>query len=104
MKIKDLLNKPEKWTREASAKDKKGNVVASDAKNAVCWCLIGATVYCYGEDVVKKFEVYQKMEDWLKDNWRFAPGYKDPLVIADFNDHKETTFSDIQKLLVECDV
>lgn len=46
MKLSQLLDKPEKWTKGASARDKSGEVVSPDSPNAICWCLAGAMRRC----------------------------------------------------------
>lgn len=48
MKIYELLEKPESWTQGVSARDKNGKYTATSSKDAVCWCLAGAIMRCYG--------------------------------------------------------
>ncbi len=49
MKIRELLNSPEKWTQGASAKDSRGFGVPARSPYARQWCLMGALDICYPE-------------------------------------------------------
>lgn len=50
MKIKELFTDETKWTQGALARTKKGNIIGALEDNAVCWCLQGAVLKCYGSD------------------------------------------------------
>lgn len=41
--VKTLLSDPNRWTSEALAKDIHREATNPESKEAVCWCLIGAT-------------------------------------------------------------
>lgn len=40
--IQKLLSKPDRWTKEALARDSMGRTVSPTAPSATCWCLSGA--------------------------------------------------------------
>lgn len=48
MKIYELLDSPEKWTKKYYARDKAGYSTNSCDNYACCWCLVGAAMKCYG--------------------------------------------------------
>lgn len=39
---RERISDPAQWTQEALARDRSGTPVSVSAKNAVCWCAIGA--------------------------------------------------------------
>lgn len=90
MKIQELLDKPEKWTQYTSARDINGKDVGYEADSAVCWCLIGAILKCYGE----------KSENVMDKIYKAFKGES----IALYNDAKERTFKDVMKLVKELDI
>lgn len=47
MKIYELLDSPEKWTKGYFARNKTGDPTESHDNDACCWCLIGAAMKCY---------------------------------------------------------
>ena len=47
---RDLIAKPENWTKGAFARSAKGNRVRAAYKGAVCFCSIGALMKVKGED------------------------------------------------------
>jgi len=49
MKMFELLEKPVSWTQGTPARDQIGCPVSCIAKDAVCWCLIGAAYLAYAE-------------------------------------------------------
>lgn len=99
MKIKELLTDESKWTRGISARNSIGKPIAFDSPLATCWCLIGAYIKCYpGEvDLTNPNSVYQKLIKAVKTKTPF-------IGISVFNDHPQTTFADIRKLIEELDI
>jgi hypothetical protein len=47
---RELLNIPERWTQQFSARDGEGYPIDPTAPEAVCWCLLGA-LSCQIEDL-----------------------------------------------------
>lgn len=45
---------PERWTTGEIATDTKGNSTGASDRNAVCWCLFGATFLVYGSEGSEK--------------------------------------------------
>lgn len=48
MKVYELLDKPEKWIQGELAKNAKGETTLPTSQDAVCYCLMGALMKCYG--------------------------------------------------------
>lgn len=101
MKIKELLDKQEKWTKGAMARDKNGQSVASYHKKAICWCLNGALNHCYPFKTSKERiiydQVYQKIIAWILKHSQTAKS------IPVYND-RHATFADIQAMGNELDI
>jgi hypothetical protein len=102
MKLKELLDKPEKWTKGVCARDSNGLPIKSGDKNAVCWCLSGATHQCYPES---PFEIYKKVLDAAVElrYWTFTDVWIGAAII-NLNDREGITFEDIKAILEHADV
>lgn len=98
MKMRDLLDSPDKWTKGAYARNAAGNECLPIADEACCWCLRGAFIRCYadtktGEAAGRKLLVaLNALDDKYKGR------------ITMFNDNPSTTFEDIRRLLELADV
>jgi hypothetical protein len=89
MKISELLCDESKWTKGALARDKFGNSIHPHDKNAVCWCLLGATSKCYAKS--GKFKtMFDVLSASLIDS------------IADFNDH--STYEEVINFVKRFDI
>jgi len=91
MKIQKLFsNDPTKWTRGANARNIHAAKVSFNSKSAVCWCLFGAGVKCYGlarwDDICDKVAA------------------KVGCTIPEWNDAPERTFEDVKALVEELDI
>lgn len=88
-KIKTLIRKG--WTQNASARNKDGRIVGATSDEAVCYCLIGATVRVAGVDA-----------DSLSRLFRRTHG----MGMVRYNDHIAGTRADvlraIDKVIAEC--
>lgn len=91
MKVKELLSDKSKWTKNTYAKDKSNQPVPPRSRNAVCWCLIGAILKCYRNET-KRSEITLKISN------------KTGKLLSAFNDHKNTTFKTIKRLVNELDI
>lgn len=91
MKVKQLLNKPSKWCKGSFAMKKDGLACGSLDLLAVKFCLLGAVKRCYSED--KWVDIIDKIRGEL--------GYRH---IINWNNAKETTFSDVKKLVNKLDI
>lgn len=109
MKINQLLKKESKWTKNALARDKHGNVIScldvkyfsngktlDLAKHAVSFSLYGAICTCYDYDDHE--HVVEKIRNAIKK----VIG-KDTY-IAKFNNNEKTTFEDIRKVIEEAGI
>lgn len=81
MKAYELIEKPENWTQEAGARDSNGCIASPTDKYAVKFCILGAILHCYPENLIMACgEQYDKIHNALNTS------------IASFNDthtHKE---------------
>ena len=92
MKIKELLSDSSKWIKGVQAEDEDNEPISPVCSLAVKWCLLGALHKCYpgpGEF----YEAQNKIDKVLK-----------IVSFVTWNDAEETTFEDVQKLLLEADV
>jgi hypothetical protein len=94
MKIQELLNSEEKWTKGLSARRFDGESVAPLDPSACRWCLVGAAQYCYPSNasniVLRLRRIAQA---------RFPDRFY--TFLTQFNDHENTTFADIQMIIKE---
>ena len=104
MKVSELLSSPEKWTKDWYFKDGNGNRISSwKDRRITCYCLMGAGFACYPDLSGETYhdtlvEVIRKLfPDRMKN---CTQGNK----VAYFNDHPDTTFEDVQRVLKEADV
>jgi hypothetical protein len=104
--IRAYFDSPEKWCKNAMARDKKGcKVLLFDDDRVTCSrCLLGEMRYStdayivYCED--EKNKLFFSINDFVMNtiNRLYGNSYKS---IADFNDHSHTTFEMVQKVLDE---
>ena len=93
MKILELLDRPEKWTQGAFARDGHGKDVNSWNPQAVCWCLEGAITQCalyFDETNIKLRGACLLLYGTSK--------------YVEWQDLPETTFEQVRALLVLADV
>jgi hypothetical protein len=106
MKIHELYDGPDKWTKDEFAKDGDGDEAEVDNKDAVCWCLVGAARFCYDDETARE-EVFQKMAARIAGE----PGApKRPVSASDqemvelWNDDPDREFREVRALVLELDV
>lgn len=92
MKMRQLLNTPDKWVQNSYARDSQGASVPEGSPSAVSFCLIGAANRCY-PGYTEREGVFKRI--------RAAIGRS---VITEFNDSPGRTFSEIQTLLNDLDI
>lgn len=89
MKIRDLLDKPEKWTKKREARSADGLPTSALNEDAVAYSVYGAIKRCYQKD---QFEaIYRKIYDTV--------GH-----VTHWNDDPATTFEEVRQLVNELDV
>lgn len=104
MKIKDLFTDESKWTQYEMARDKTGKRVYPESPDAVCWCLEGALIICYGKNADEAREARGKLRKAIGDIGgeyifsNFLPS------IYRWNDFSGTTFAMIKELVTRADV
>jgi hypothetical protein len=94
MKIRELLDKPEKWTKEENARDSEGRPCYGRNPEAVCWCLNAALLLCYN-DSDEQWEIAKRMSEHIgRKDWEFII----------WNDEPNRTYEDVIKLVTELDI
>ena len=96
-------NTPEKWTQHDYARDKNGRETSIFDPEATCFCLLGGISKVYNVTVDdlddKTLEIREKINEAIRKLFPDRPSY-----IHKFNDHPDTTFEDIKKVLKEANV
>lgn len=97
MKVRELLDKPEKWTTNALARDASGKPIDPGSSRAACWCLNGAIDKCYpvgdkraAARAKLKAAIRSRRGDYSSITW--------------FNDYQAKKFEDVKAVLATADV
>ena len=100
MKVKDLLDKEEKWIKGSYSKHAlvesttpKGDKIMLPYGPAIGWCLLGAIGQCYG---LAPSTIRAKVEAEIRGVYNTA--------IVEWNDAPERTFADIRQLVEKLDI
>jgi hypothetical protein len=88
VKPSELLSDESKWTKKEIARDKSGNCVHPKSSDAVCFCILGAYYKCESVGIGR---VSAAVRDLFPERDQGIPY---------FNDHPETTFEDVRKVLL----
>lgn len=98
MTVKDFLNNPKKWTQGANARNKLGEAVNIDSNDACSWCLSGAILACSPPHGLLRETLCVSILRSIKELY---PNFDS---IQGFNDHYNTTFEDVKKVLEHANV
>lgn len=107
MKPSELLDKPEKWTKGETARRADGKRAFSMDDGAVCWCIHGAISSCMawggGFDQTRHLlnETIKRLFPERVEAINRIEGTTGVFFHAAFNDHPETTFEDVRRVLIE---
>jgi hypothetical protein len=97
MKILNLLRTKKNWVKHKLAVDSRNRNVAYDDPKAVAWCLLGAGRRCYGGS---RDESDTKLENAIATLFpQFVYGFDKKGDIIAFNNHKDTTFADLRRVV-----
>lgn len=97
MKIYELLNSPEKWTKRTMARNSKNEKTFPRSPEACCWCLAGAFIKTYIHVPYQEYnDLLLKIEKEL-----VLMGYS---TMYQFNDAPETTYENVINLCKRLDV
>lgn len=97
MKISELFSEPSRWTQHTYARDAATRRCSARSDSAVCWCLTGALVKCYGGDVTR----YAEAEDKVR---RALTARGEAHYIVEWNDSPLRTFAEVKALVEQADV
>ncbi len=106
MKVKELLNSPEKWAIGMFARDEKGKAVSPTCNEATSWCLVGAMCVCYDYNNVLSDQAIDARDRIVDAYNKLYPDKieKNGISLSILNDDKIKTFEELQALLQEADV
>lgn len=93
MKIKELLDSPEKWTKGYWAKTKEDENISPLDIYASKWCLVGAVRFCY-QNI--EYNVLARIKEALNN---FSVGG-----LTEWNDAPERTFEEVKALVNKLDI
>lgn len=88
MTVRELLDKPEKWTQGGIAKTVTGEVVESYDIGAISWCLLGALDKCYGNNASAFYAAQSRLLARLSDT-----------PISVWNDSPRRTFEEVRAVV-----
>lgn len=94
MKVRELLDSPEKWTKGGFARTPEGEHVFPNHAQAVCFCISGAIDFCYSGE--KRYAVYRQLNEKIA-----AKQWQD---IYAWNDAPERTYEEVKALVDELDI
>ena len=97
MRVTELLDRPEKWTKGEFARDKDGGATLFNSSAATCWCLLAALDYCYEDDMQGWREAIKHLVAALVD-------LHDTAEIVRWQDRPETTWEQVRVLLERANV
>ena len=95
MKVRELLDQPEKWTRNVLARDIMGQTCDLHSAYATCWCLAGAVGRCYPEP---------DRHDSVLKQIRLAIYGRGSGLIGTWNDAPGRTFEEVKELVERLDI
>lgn len=81
--VRALLSDPERWTKQAEARDEHGTPVNAWDAEATCWCLYGALIRVTNTGMYANEEYNKACEQIRKE---LSAGYEHEW-ISEFNDH-----------------
>jgi hypothetical protein len=99
MKIHELYSDESKWCQGTFAKDQDGKDVGANQPEAVCWCLVGASLKCYPSEI-EAYRIRKKIKEAVS-----PPTMNSNLFyISDWNDTPKRQFSEVRELVLRLDV
>ena len=94
MLISELLTDESKWTQGTYARDSTG--VSCGVSEGICWCIMGAMFYCYGESDTPISQIMEKISSALKIAY---PEYKGVSPII-WQDTPGRRFGEVQRVIL----
>lgn len=97
--LSDILTGPDKWTKGRSAADIYDNVVLSSSRSACKFC-IGGAINRLGSGYDDECFVRSEIRKSIRKLFPCRGGQMhDVIEIEAFNDHPDTTFEDVMKVI-----
>jgi hypothetical protein len=92
LKLREVLTDETKWIKGNYAVDAHGLRTPAYAPTAVCFCIVGAVRRCYDSDNPTAISA-------LRDAARQLYPNRIGETVSSFNDHPDTTFEDVVKVI-----
>lgn len=105
MKAREFLHSPEVWCQEAPAQDQDGNKLQAFDPRAVKWCVLAAIQKTYdpwqrSEAMDRLLRALSVSETGLAQMTEADKG----CCIMEWNDHSQTSFTEIKEMLFLTDI
>lgn len=98
--VRALISTPDKWARGEFARDMNGNRTSLAARNAACFCILGAIGRTDPEIVSLKKQEYQVFSPiWDKPAAQELRKVIGDRLVSDFNDDPQTTHDDMLRVI-----
>lgn len=98
MKILNLLRTKKQWCKNKLAIDSRERPIDYADPRAVAWCLLGAECRCYGMARGEADTKLEKAIATLFPQFIYDLGHHYGDIVS-FNNHKDTTFADIKRVV-----
>ena len=103
MKLAEVLAGPDKWTQQASARDKLGESVEVLDPTACRYCLYGAACALALRLQKPSYRLISLVADVIVEKHPQYDGYSKYNVIVSFNDAPNRKFEEVQAVVAEVD-
>ena len=92
--LEEFYQRPGRWTKGVTARDKNGNPCETDSGHAVALCLGAAVYYVYGPDRVE--EITAELLELINSGLDHTQSFEE---LSGWNDCDERTFKDVRSLV-----
>lgn len=99
--LQELFADPSRWTKDAYARDAKGNECNND-ESASSWCVLGGFWKVYGNGHERRQKV-NKLRDYLQDKYTTHPAQWNDFHAAQWNDF-HVTHEELLRVCKELDI
>lgn len=101
--LKELFDCPARWIKKAlfGRRGGMGFVSLDSSQEANCFCLVGGVRHVYGFGVGHNEKLREAVRKLFPNRMMQTPFYD---LVVSFNNHPDTTFADLRKVIEEADV